>query len=191
MMYRSPTPISMQFMPISPRPPIGKTRSGGPWPVGGPGNFLDEASQHMCSSELADVRRQLRRQSCASTYLSLTCGLRNAVPRWFWPSLRRKVDRRRWRPPLPVPALFPFCCGGAASAEGPPGATAAKPHAAWCKRCMYMNWTKASAAHAHSLECPAAVRCGSGCLSLCCTHQTGTTAAATSSAAFSVFVDPR
>ena len=37
-MYRSYTPMSMQFMPISPRPPMGSTRSGGPCPGGGPGN---------------------------------------------------------------------------------------------------------------------------------------------------------
>ena len=37
-MYRSYTPMSMQFMPISPSPPMGSTRSGGPCPGGGPGN---------------------------------------------------------------------------------------------------------------------------------------------------------
>lgn len=36
-MYLSLTPTSMQFMPISPSPPIGSTRSGGPLEGGGPG----------------------------------------------------------------------------------------------------------------------------------------------------------
>ena len=36
-MYRSLTPTSMQFIPISPRPPMGNTRSGGPSCGGGPG----------------------------------------------------------------------------------------------------------------------------------------------------------
>lgn len=38
-MYRSRTPTSMQFMPISPRPPMGRTLSGGPSSGGGPGNL--------------------------------------------------------------------------------------------------------------------------------------------------------
>jgi hypothetical protein len=39
-MYLSFTPTSMQFMPISPRPPMGRTLSGGPSSEGGPGNGL-------------------------------------------------------------------------------------------------------------------------------------------------------
>ena len=36
-MYLSLWPTSMQFIPISPSPPIGRMRSGGPCPFGGPG----------------------------------------------------------------------------------------------------------------------------------------------------------
>lgn len=38
--YLSCTPTSMQFMPISPKPPIGNTRKGGPPAGGGPGKGL-------------------------------------------------------------------------------------------------------------------------------------------------------
>jgi hypothetical protein len=39
-MYRSSQPTSMQFMPISPSPPTGSTRRGGPTLGGGPGKGL-------------------------------------------------------------------------------------------------------------------------------------------------------
>jgi hypothetical protein len=39
MMYLSFTPTSMQFMPISPKPPMGSTRSGGPRSGGGPAGW--------------------------------------------------------------------------------------------------------------------------------------------------------
>jgi hypothetical protein len=48
MMYLSFTPTSMQFMPISPRPPIGSTRSGGPVLGGGPAqsHSMNGVGQH-------------------------------------------------------------------------------------------------------------------------------------------------
>ena len=46
-MYLSLTPTSMQFMPISPSPPIGSTRSGGPLAGGGPGNGLQSTQVRM------------------------------------------------------------------------------------------------------------------------------------------------
>lgn len=45
--YLSPTPTSMQFMPISPSPPMGNTRKGGPSSGGGPGNGLQKGGHHL------------------------------------------------------------------------------------------------------------------------------------------------
>lgn len=68
MMYLSLTPTNMQFMPISPRPPMGSTRRGGPVLGGGPEPAQHSTPQHIRLCRASPHKRPCYWHACAGVH---------------------------------------------------------------------------------------------------------------------------